>query len=129
MKQVLVVGGAGYIGSHLAYLLCRSGYEVVVLDNLSTGYRDVVLQASFVQGDIGDSAFLRQLFARHAFEAVFHFASYIQVGESVIKICSSFRRKKSFIFRRHRLLLARYRIMVKRNMRFNVLLKRKTSPS
>ncbi len=81
--NLLVVGGAGYIGSHMVKHLLRRGCNVVTFDNLSTGYRDAVLGGEFVLGDLADRAALDALFARHAFDAVFHFASFIQVGESV----------------------------------------------
>jgi len=81
--KVLVVGGAGYIGSHMVKMLLERDHEVFVLDNLSTGYRDAVLGGVFVQGDLADSAALDALFAAHRFDGVMHFASFIQVGESV----------------------------------------------
>lgn len=79
---VLVVGGAGYIGSHMVQMLLEAGHEVVTLDNLSNGYRDAVLGGTFVEGDLANRALLRQLFADHRFDGVMHFASFIQVGES-----------------------------------------------
>jgi UDP-glucose 4-epimerase len=81
--KVLIVGGAGYIGSHMVQLLLERGHESVVLDDLSTGYRDAVLGGMFVQGSLADSATLDAVFAAHRFEGVMHFASFIQVGESV----------------------------------------------
>ncbi|HEX4880288.1 MAG TPA: UDP-glucose 4-epimerase GalE [Limnobacter sp.] len=84
-KKVLVVGGAGYIGSHMVKLLLGKQCSVVTLDNLSSGHRDAVLGGQFVHGDIADTALLGRLFAEHRFDAVMHFASYIQVGESVLK--------------------------------------------
>ncbi len=83
--KVLVVGGAGYIGSHMVKMLAKAGHDVVTLDNLSNGYRDAVKYGEFVEGDIADKALLDQLFSQHAFDGVMHFASYIQVGESVEK--------------------------------------------
>jgi UDP-glucose 4-epimerase len=83
MKKILVVGGAGYIGSHMVKLLIKRGYSVVTLDNLSSGFRDAVLGGEFVQGDINDSELLDNLLSQHQFDGVMHFASYIQVGESV----------------------------------------------
>lgn len=82
-QRVLVVGGAGYIGSHMVKMLLQHGYQVVVLDNLSTGYRDAVIGGEFLLGDIGDRAYLKSLFKNYRFDAVMHFASFIQVGESV----------------------------------------------
>ena len=83
MKTILVVGGAGYIGSHMVKHLFRLGCRVVTLDNLSGGYRDAVLAGEFVEGDIADLDLLQELFAGGGFDAVMHFASFIQVGESV----------------------------------------------
>ncbi len=80
---ILVVGGAGYIGSHMVWLLGQKGVRVVTLDNLSSGHRDAVLYGKFVHGDIADRLLLDQLFSEYQFDAVMHFASFIQVGESV----------------------------------------------
>jgi UDP-glucose 4-epimerase len=82
MTQVLVVGGAGYIGSHMVKMLGRHGCSVTTLDDLSSGHRDAVLCGDFVQGDMGDRAVLDAVMSR-GFDAVMHFASFIQVGESV----------------------------------------------
>lgn len=82
-RRILVVGGAGYIGSHMVKMLLDRGYRVTTLDNLSTGYRDAVVGGEFLLGDIGDRMFLDNLFSRYRFDAVMHFASFIQVGESV----------------------------------------------
>jgi UDP-glucose 4-epimerase len=81
--KILVVGGAGYIGSHMVKHLGEAGVEVVTLDNLSSGHRDAVTHGEFVQGDIADRAPLDSLFASRSFDAVMHFASHIEVGESV----------------------------------------------
>jgi len=83
--KVLVVGGAGYIGSHMVKMLSRAGHGVTTLDNLSNGYRDAVKYGDFVEGDIADEALLNRLFKEQSFDGVMHFASYIQVGESVEK--------------------------------------------
>lgn len=81
--MILVVGGAGYIGSHFVKELVRS-HNVVVLDNLSTGHRWAVDdKAIFVQGDLGDTQVVQQLFDSYQIEAVLHFAAYSLVGESV----------------------------------------------
>lgn len=79
----LVVGGAGYIGSHMVKQLQRAGHAVVVADNLSTGYRSALMGAKLVELDIADAQAVDELFASQRFDAVFHFASFIQVGESV----------------------------------------------
>jgi len=83
--KVLVVGGAGYIGSHMVKMLSLAGHDVVTLDNLSNGYEDAVKYGEFIKGDIADSELLNSLFSKTAFDGVMHFASYIQVGESVEK--------------------------------------------
>lgn len=84
-KTILVVGGAGYIGSHMVKMLLESGYKVVTLDNLSGGYRDAVVGGYFEHVDLADKTALEQVFKKYQFNAVMHFASYIQVGESVTK--------------------------------------------
>lgn len=81
--KVLVTGGAGYIGSHMVQMLCEHRIDVVTLDNLSNGYRDAVVGGEFVQGDVADAELLMRLCTRHEFDAVLHFAAFIQVGESV----------------------------------------------
>ena len=83
---VLVLGGAGYIGSHTAYELIDSGAEVVIADNLETGHREAVHpQARFYQGDIRDRAFLDGLFEKERIDCVIHFAANSLVGESMVK--------------------------------------------
>jgi UDP-glucose 4-epimerase len=81
--KVLVVGGAGYIGSHMTLVLRRQGAEVIGLDDLSSGHADAVLFARLVQGSIEDTGLLDRLFADENFDGVMHFASFIQVGESI----------------------------------------------
>ena len=83
--KVLVVGGAGYIGSHMVKMLALAGHDVVTLDDLSNGYKDAVKYGEFVEGNIADAALLDRLFSENAFDGVMHFASFIQVGESVEK--------------------------------------------
>ncbi len=82
--NILVVGGAGYIGSHMVKMLSQAGHHVVTLDNLSTGYRDAVKYGEFIEGDIADTPMLDKVFTATTFDGVMHFASYIEVGESVI---------------------------------------------
>lgn len=82
MITVLVVGGAGYIGSHMVWLLGHKGVKVIVLDNLSSGHRDAVLCGEFICGDLSDKILLKTIFSAQKIDAVMHFASYIQVGES-----------------------------------------------
>lgn len=81
--KILVIGGAGYIGSHMVKCLLRAGHSVVVADNFSTGHRDALVGGELVELDIADIAALDVLFATPQVDAVMHFASYIQVGESV----------------------------------------------
>jgi UDP-glucose 4-epimerase len=83
--HVLVVGGAGYIGSHMVKYLAKKGCRVTTLDNLVSGHRDAVLHGDFVHGDLADKLLLQRLFSTTQFDAVMHFASFIQVGESVQK--------------------------------------------
>ncbi len=81
--NILVVGGAGYIGSHMVKMLLGERQNVITLDNLSGGYRDAVLGGEFVEGSLADRALLNSLFALRKIDAVMHFASFIQVGESM----------------------------------------------
>ena len=82
-QAILVVGGAGFIGSHMVKLLLERGQRVLVLDNLSSGHRDAVLGGEFIFGDAGDRALLQRICSAHAVGAVMHFASHIEVAESV----------------------------------------------
>lgn len=81
--KVLVVGGAGFIGSHVNKMLHQAGYETVILDNLSRGHRAHVHEGTFIEGDLADMPLLHRLFETYAIEAVMHFAAFIDVGESV----------------------------------------------
>lgn len=81
---ILVLGGAGYIGSHTALELVKAGNEVVIADNLVTGYRKAIPKgAKFYEGDLRDFDFLNKLFQQEKIDAVIHFAAYSLVGESV----------------------------------------------
>jgi UDP-glucose 4-epimerase len=82
---ILVTGGAGYIGSHTVRLLASLGRQVVVLDNLVYGHREAIVdeRVELIVGDIGDSSLLQELFQKHCFGAVVHFAAFAYVGESV----------------------------------------------
>ncbi len=82
--NILVVGGAGYIGSHMVKRL-RGGHAVTTLDDFSTGFRDAVSGGALVAGSLADAALLDRVFAEGHFDAVMHFASFIQVGESVAR--------------------------------------------
>ncbi|MFM7405356.1 MAG: UDP-glucose 4-epimerase GalE [Cuspidothrix sp.] len=84
--SILVTGGAGYIGSHTVLALKQAGYEVVILDNLVYGHRDLVeqvLQVELIEGDTSDRTLLDHLFQTRNFAAVMHFSAYAYVGESV----------------------------------------------
>jgi UDP-glucose 4-epimerase len=84
-RQILVTGGAGYIGSHTIKQLGEAGYDLVVYDNLSTGATNSVTYGKLVIGELADRQQLSQVFAQHNFDAVLHFAASISVPESVIK--------------------------------------------
>jgi len=79
--KVLVIGGAGYIGSHAAHILRKHGHEVVIFDNLSTGFEFLAKGFEFIRGDLGDVASVQPALQR--VDAVMHFAAYAYVGESV----------------------------------------------
>lgn len=82
--NILVTGGAGYIGSHTVSALVKSGHKVVVYDNLSNGHKKAVdPKAILVVGDLADSKLLNSVFKKYNIDAVIHFAGFIQVGESV----------------------------------------------
>lgn len=83
MTRVLVVGGAGYIGSHMVKRLDRAGYDVVTLDNLSLGHRDAVRAGELIVGDLLDREVLGRVFAGRRIDLVMHFAAWARVGESV----------------------------------------------
>jgi UDP-glucose 4-epimerase len=83
LTTVLVTGGAGYIGSHVVKDLGEKGYDVIILDNLSTGHRDSVLCGNLVVGDLADTELLDRVFEQYRPAAVMHFAACIEVGESV----------------------------------------------
>ncbi|MBC2852788.1 UDP-glucose 4-epimerase GalE [Cetobacterium sp. 2G large] len=86
MKNILVTGGAGYIGSHAVVELLDSGYNVIVLDNLENGYIELVdKRAKFYQGDIRDINSFENIFKENEIDAVMNFAGYIKVGESVFE--------------------------------------------
>ena len=85
--NILVIGGAGYIGSHTVNLLKKSGYTPIIYDNLSKGYKETakILDVKFIEGDLGDRERLKEVFEKEEISAVMHFAAFIEVGESVEK--------------------------------------------
>ena len=82
---ILVVGGAGYIGSHMVKMLQDRGFKVIVYDNLSTGFEELVLTDNFIKGDIANTQKLDEVFSRYNIDAVMHFAAFSLVGESMEK--------------------------------------------
>jgi len=83
MKKILITGGAGYIGSHTAHLLSQHGYELVMVDIFHHGQQNPLPNIPCYPINIGDRQALEKLFQEHSFDAVMHFAAYIEVGESV----------------------------------------------
>jgi len=82
-SYILVIGGAGYIGSHMVRELHRAGYKAIVLDNFSKGHRDLVVDTKIVEGDLGDANILTNIFENYNISSVMHFAAFSLVGESV----------------------------------------------
>ena len=83
MSSILIVGGAGFIGSHTAKLVAAAGHKPVVFDNLSSGHRWALRWGVFEEGDLADRDAIDRVLARHAVDAVIDFAAHIEVGESV----------------------------------------------
>lgn len=81
--SILVCGGAGYIGSHINKLLAQKGYDTIVYDNLIYGHKEAVKWGKFVEADLCDRAALDRVFSENKIDAVFHFAAFAYVGESV----------------------------------------------
>ncbi len=81
--NVLITGGAGYIGSHCSRYFLEKGVDVTILDDLSEGHREAVKGGELVVGDCGDGALLDRLFSEKSYDAVVHFAAFTSVGESV----------------------------------------------
>src|SRR4030042_3822749 len=82
--MILIVGGAGYIGSHVNKLLNKKGFRTVVLDNLVYGSREFVKWGEFVLGDLADKDQIRLCFKIYPIDAVMHFSAFAYVGESVV---------------------------------------------
>ncbi|MEI8365824.1 MAG: UDP-glucose 4-epimerase GalE [Parachlamydiaceae bacterium] len=83
-QNILVVGGAGFIGSHVTKMLATRGYHPIVFDNLSSGHRDAVKEGTFIRGDLANADDLDGVFSKHKIDVVMHFAALIDVGESVV---------------------------------------------
>lgn len=83
MKNILVIGGAGYIGSYMCKYLAKNGYNPIVLDNLVYGHQQAVRWGAFIEGSMEDSKLLRDIFSKYQIAAVIHFAAFCYVGESV----------------------------------------------
>jgi len=81
--MILIVGGAGYIGSHINKELNKQGYKTVVFDSLVKGHKEAVKWGDFFQGDLENIEDIREVFKKYPIEAVLHFAAFIEVGESV----------------------------------------------
>jgi UDP-glucose 4-epimerase len=82
--KILVAGGAGYIGSHTTHELIQQGFEVVIVDNFSTGKRELIPGGTVIEADLQEASELEKIFQMHKVDGVLHFASLIQVGESYI---------------------------------------------
>lgn len=84
MIKALVIGGAGYVGSHMVKMLGQYGCKVTTLDDLSSGHLDALLYGNFIEGNFSDINLLNATLS-DGFDVVMHFASFIQVGESVVR--------------------------------------------
>jgi UDP-glucose 4-epimerase len=81
--MILIVGGAGYIGSHINKELSKLGYETVIFDSLVKGHKEAVKWGELFEGDLGNIEQIREVFKKYKIDAVIHFAAFIEVGESV----------------------------------------------
>lgn len=81
--KILVVGGCGYIGTHMVKALIQAGHHPITLDDLSTGHRSLLPGGALIEGSIADTSLLDQIFTSERIDAVMHFAAFIEVGESV----------------------------------------------
>ena len=93
--NILVCGGAGYIGSNMIAMLASVGHQPIVLDNLSMGHRSAVKDVPFIQGDLADYDLLVKVLKEYEIEAVMHFAAFIEVGQSVKKPLKYYRNNLS----------------------------------
>ena len=82
--EILVCGGAGYIGSHMVAYLLENNHKVVILDNLSTGHKEAILGGKFYEGDLRDPKILDKVFTENNIDAVIDFAAFSLVGESMV---------------------------------------------
>src|SRR5210317_1212093 len=86
MKNILITGGAGYIGSHISYLLIDKGYNVTIIDNLVTGDKKIIpSKAKFFKTDIANKKKIKQIITQNKFDCVIHLAGLVSVEESVLK--------------------------------------------
>ena len=83
MKNILILGGAGFVGSYTCKYLSKNGYNPIVFDNLITGHRRMVNWGSFIEGSMADSKLLKIIFTEYRIKAVMHFAALSEVGKSV----------------------------------------------
>jgi len=93
--KILVTGGAGYIGSHMVKMLVNSGHDVIILDNLSTGFRELAIYGELVVGDLANESLLDDLFSKHHFDGVMHFVAASLVGESMTNPAKYYRNNVS----------------------------------
>jgi len=93
--KILIVGGAGYIGSHMSKMLLNLGHDVIILDNLSTGFRELAKYGELIVGDLTDESLLEELFSKHQFDVVMHFAAASLVGESMVNPAKYYRNNVS----------------------------------
>jgi len=95
VKNILVIGGAGYIGSYMCKYLAKHGYNPIVLDNLVCGHMQAVRWGPFIEGFMGDAKLLRQIFSEYQITSVMHFAAFCYVGELVTKPAKYYRNNVS----------------------------------
>ena len=101
-KNILLTGGAGYIGSTVAHDLIKSGHKVTIIDNLSTGYKSLIpSKAKFYRADISDQLILKKIITSTKFDLVMHLAAFVKVDESVKKpkkyLSNNYNKTKTFL--------------------------------